>query len=83
MAAKKNIDENVDVVEETKEVVKTATVNSPTGLNFRKKPEVGDNIISILDANETVTVKDVKGDWTAIEHNNKKGYVMTKFLTIE
>ena len=54
-------------------------------LNLRKtpeKPEKADNIIEVLQKNQTMQIKEDNGEWLKVAIGRKTGYVMAKYVAI-
>lgn len=45
------------------------------GANLREQPDVGSRILSVIHPGELVTVTGRRGDWYAVAHLGKNGYV--------
>lgn len=74
-AVEEVVEDPTEVVEEVEPVKKTVKVK----LNVRKFPKKGDNIVRVLEANETVTVYEEIEEWSRISDTQSE-YVMTEFL---
>lgn len=84
MAKAKSKETNVEVIEETTEVVMEPVEEVRLGvtgcvlLNVRKKPN-GD-IIGVADFSTIFVQKEYGEEWTKVLFNGKTGYVMTKYI---
>ena len=45
------------------------------GANLRDQPDINSNVLMIIHSGELVTVTGRKGDWYAVSHLSKRGYV--------
>lgn len=52
-------------------------------LNFRKEPEISNNIIAELEEGQRITIKETGEDWLKVTVNRKIGYVMAEFVDID
>jgi uncharacterized protein YgiM (DUF1202 family) len=66
-------------------VTLTGVISAPAGLNFRREPATGDNVIQMLDDQTPVTVigRSQDGQWTQVElADNRRGWVAAQFVTV-
>ncbi|BCB04951.1 SH3 domain-containing protein [Bacillus sp. KH172YL63] len=56
------------------------TVNTD-GLRMRKGPSTADQVITVLDKGDAVTVTGKEGDWLKIESGNTSGWVHREYIT--
>ena len=60
----------------------TSNTGTVTGgaLNVRSTPEVGDNIIGVLEDRTAVAILEDAGKWLRIEYGDAEGYVMARYI---
>ncbi|MGN1167215.1 MAG: hypothetical protein ACI4S2_12410 [Lachnospiraceae bacterium] len=52
-------------------------------VNFRRTPEISDNIIAELEEGQKINIKEIAEDWLKVTVNRKLGYIMTEFVEID
>ena len=59
------------------------TSDNGKGVRWRTGPSTTQAVISTLNLGTQVTVVGVSGGWSQIEYQGSKGYIMTKYLTMQ
>lgn len=57
--------------------------NTKADLNFRRSPEIGDNVIEVIDEGLYLDITDnSSADWAEVIHNARIGYISKDYLTV-
>ena len=51
-------------------------------LNLRETPELGDNVIKVIDKGTELIINENAGDWLKVSAGDIEGYVMAEFVKI-
>lgn len=76
------IQKNGTPVTPPKEEIKTKTLYQvdASGLNVRKEPTTGNNVIEVINKGTVVEELERKGTWSYVAYGSKKGWVSNEFL---
>jgi uncharacterized protein YraI len=61
----------------------TRYVNAPGGVNLRSGPGTNHPVVTTIAHGAQVRVISSDGAWTQVEHNGRRGYVSSQYLTQE
>ncbi len=72
-----------DGIDNETEQKTVAYVSATSGLNLRDAASTNSNVITLMENNAEVIVKEISGDWAYVDYNGQYGWCYTQYLNIQ